>query len=121
MALTTHHLLEPSFRMGRARSLAPVCVDTGVLRGDLLLRNFIPHTTNKINITLIVPHKLIFLAFLCYYDVCYAYIYVCMYVCYMYVCIYVCVREVMSSYVRIATFLLLTIFMKYISPEISFL
>jgi len=44
----------------------------------------------------------------------------CMYVC-MYVYMYVCVREVMRAYVRITTILLVTIFIKYISPEISFL
>ena len=43
---------------------------------------------------------------------------VCMYVC-MYV--YVGVREDMRAYIRIITILLLTIFMIYISPEISFL
>jgi len=43
-----------------------------------------------------------------------------MYVC-MYVYMYVCVREVMRAYVRITTILLVTIFIKYISPEISFL
>ena len=34
---------------------------------------------------------------------------------------YVCVQEVMRAYVSITIILLLTIFMKYINPEISFL
>jgi hypothetical protein len=64
MELTTHHRLQPTFRMARTIPLAPICAYTGVLQGVLGLTKFIPHTTNEINITKILPHKLIFLAFL---------------------------------------------------------